>query len=247
MDRQANELDGLQRLEREELMQNRQLRSWEIPEDKNPGRDGLTFVLVGALFVAIFMIIWFGFILQNTANAAELPEGAQYVKPEMTVYEACTYTNPERHDLTKFTWVKEKIDEALAEKARVEEEERLAAEYEAMMAYYAEQGYYSGGGGSGAAQATTLSALINGQGYAQGGGYTYTWYPNDIGWGNIEDRVPGIHYVDEVAYDGDGYLVVAGSSYNPNEPPVEVDTAYGPARIYDSGSPGGNLDIYTNR
>lgn len=227
-------------------MLNENLKRWEMPRDKNPGRDGLTFFLIGSLIVGILMLVGFGFILHNTANADELPEGSQYIKPEMTVNEACTYYNPERPDLSQFSWVKETLDAAKAEKARAEEEARLAAEYEAMAQYYAEQGYYSGG--SGAAPATSLSELVNGQGWTQGGGYTYTWYPNDIGWGNIEDRVPGIHYdSDGVAYDGDGYIVVAGQTYNPDVPPVEVDTAYGPARIYDCGSPAGNLDVYTNR
>lgn len=97
--------------------------------------------------------------------------------------------------------------------------------------------------------ASTTERLLNGQGRAYDpNGTSYTWYPNDIGNGSIEGRIPGCHYDENgVAYDGDGFIAVAGERYDPSQPPVEIETPYGPARIYDGGAGAGNIDIYTNR
>jgi len=94
--------------------------------------------------------------------------------------------------------------------------------------------------------ATTTGELLGGDGvHRDGDGNTYTWYPNDIGNGSIEGRIPGCHYDDSgVAYDQDGYIAVAADGHEYGD---VIDTPYGDAKVYDFGSGYGNVDIYTNR
>lgn len=94
--------------------------------------------------------------------------------------------------------------------------------------------------------ATTTGELLGGDGvHRDESGNTYTWYPNDIGNGSIEGRIPGCHYDDSgVAYDQDGYIAVAADGHEYGE---VIDTPYGDAKVYDFGSGYGNVDIYTNR
>lgn len=96
--------------------------------------------------------------------------------------------------------------------------------------------------------ATTTGELLGGDGvHRDESGNTYTWYPNDIGNGSIEGRIPGCHYDENgVAYDGDGYIAVARSDYDPEVETI-IDTPYGPAKLYDTCPMYGNVDIYTNR
>jgi|GEM_PF-6350315 hypothetical protein len=111
---------------------------------------------------------------------------------------------------------------------------------------YYEPVYVEYSGYSGGSTATTTHDLLNGQGRAYDeNGTSYTWYPNDIGNGSIEYRIPGCHYDDSgVAYDEDGYIAVAADGHEYGE---VVSTPYGEAKVYDKGSGYGNIDIYTNR
>ena len=126
------------------------------------------------------------------------------------------------------------------------EAEQAAAEAEAY--YYTEQAQYSGGY-SGGSTTSDLYTLLNGQGRAIGSdGTNYTFYYYDIGNGPIDYRIPGCYFDENgVAHDGEGYIAVARSDYNPDEPVVAIDTDYGPARIYDKCGVDGTVDVYTNK
>ena len=109
------------------------------------------------------------------------------------------------------------------------------ADYSGSQYYYTPSGY----------EATDLDDLLGWQGRANDGTTTYTWYPNDIGYGSIEGRIPDCHYDDNgVAYDGDGYIAVSADGYEMGE---VIETPYGDAKVYDKGSGYGNIDVYTNR
>ena len=104
---------------------------------------------------------------------------------------------------------------------------------------YAPESAYVGG-----TTATTTHDLLNGQGRAYGDdGTSYTYYNHDIGYGALD--IPGETFdSDGVSHDADGYIVVAADGYEYGE---IIDTPYGEAKVYDSGSGYGNVDIYTNR
>ena len=75
------------------------------------------------------------------------------------------------------------------------------------------------------------------------GGYRYTWYSQQVLPGDGLD-IPGRH-VDDEGYvrDEDDRIVLASSDL---EYGAEVDTPYGPGKVYDSGCDSGTLDVYTD-
>lgn len=75
------------------------------------------------------------------------------------------------------------------------------------------------------------------------GGYRYTWYSQRVLPGDGLD-IPGRH-VDDEGYvrDEDDRIVLASSDL---EAGTEVDTPYGPGKVYDSGCDSGTLDVYTD-
>ena len=123
-------------------------------------------------------------------------------------------------------------------------QEEPAEEPEEVYEDYYEPVYYGYSGYSGGATATTTHDLLNGQGRAYDeNGTSYTYYNHDLGWGALD--IPGENFdADGVSHDGDGYIVVAADGHAKGE---VIDTPYGQAKVYDSGSGYGNVDIYTNR
>lgn len=114
--------------------------------------------------------------------------------------------------------------------------------YEEPTYVYEESNYVSGYSGN--STATTTHDLLNGQGRAYDeNGTSYTYYNHDIGNGTLD--IPDETFdSDGVSHDGDGYIVVASDDYAKGE---VIDTPYGQAKVYDTGSGSGTVDIYTNR
>lgn len=144
---------------------------------------------------------------------------------------------------------KQRLLQRIADYAQAKREAAQPAEEPAQEEWveeYYEPVYVEYSGYTGGSTATTTHDLLNGQGRAYDeNGTSYTWFPNDIGNGSIEYRIPGCHYDDSgVAYDQDGYIAVAADGHEYGE---VIDTPYGEAKVYDFGSGYGNVDIYTNR
>lgn len=73
------------------------------------------------------------------------------------------------------------------------------------------------------------------------GGRTETYYSSNVlRHYRIDEWTAGS---DGVWRDSDGYVVVASSDYGQG---TELDTSFGPARVYDTGCASGVVDIYVN-
>ena len=201
-------------------------------------------IAICAAFVALFID---GF---THAEAVE-PEQPQEVAcdSEPTV-ESETMTVHEFIDRARGAW--ENITNPPEEESEAESDEEYTEEYYEYQNWdytsYSGSQYVSDGGKwwPDWQDATTTHELLNGQGHAYDeDGTGYTWYPNDIGNGSIEGRIPGCHYDDDgVAYDEDGYIAVSADGHEMGE---VIDTPYGEAKVYDKGSGHNSIDVYTNR
>lgn len=162
--------------------------------------------------------------------------------------------DPDGTEVTKLEkWVRGNMADLRAKLDQVKADYEAQLEAEAAAAEAAQQAYYEpagySGGYSGGSAVTDLHALLNSQGRAIGSdGVNYTYYNYDIGYGPIDYRIPGCYFdEDGVAHDGEGYIAVARSDYDPDGPVVTIDTEYGPARIYDKCRDDGVVDVYTNK
>lgn len=229
---------------------------WNEKREENPGRDWLSMTVVTALILTIFALVWFGLTacdsetVQSVSQEAASDQVQASPQPTMRADDAPSVSSSSASpqaagavtELQVQTTQPNTSEEPVEEATDVEEYEE--AYYEEDYVYYDYEPVYYGGY-SGGSTATDLHTLLNGQGRAYHDGTSYTWYPNDIGNGSIEGRIPGCHYDDSgVAYDQDGYIAVASDDYATGD---VISTPYGDARVYDHGSGYGNIDIYTNK
>jgi hypothetical protein len=83
-------------------------------------------------------------------------------------------------------------------------------------------------------------------GVVSDGDRTYTWYSENVlpGYGLTELNENGRHAgEDGLIRDGEGYIAVASSDHPLG---TVLSTPFGFAKVYDTGCPSGNIDVYTN-
>jgi hypothetical protein len=84
------------------------------------------------------------------------------------------------------------------------------------------------------------------QGVVYEEGVLYTWYSENVlpGYGLTELNENGRHAgEDGLIRDGEGYIAVASSDHPLG---TVLSTPFGFAKVYDTGCPSGNIDVYTN-
>ena len=136
------------------------------------------------------------------------------------------------------------IVEQIAADVEQREAERIAAEEQAAAeaaaaeeaayweAYYAEQSYSTSYSGDGFMQEGVRSGVDSA---------TETWYSSNAAY---HYRTSEWSPDDEGYYrDSDGYYVVASNDYPEGS---VVTTSKGEAKVYDSGTDSGNIDMYVN-
>ena len=74
-------------------------------------------------------------------------------------------------------------------------------------------------------------------------GTRYTWYSQNVlpGGGLDELNANGRHVEGGYVMDADGFIAVASSDYAIG---TELDTPFGPAKVYDAGCASGTVDVY---
>lgn len=176
------------------------------------------------LVIACLLVVSCSHDTQSVENSN--PSFSNEIKdtPESPTTDPVKEPEPEPEEIIK--------EEVIEEEVWVEEE------------WYEEPVYYSDYQYQSQSTATDLTDLLNGQGRAIGDdGTNYTWYYHDLGAGALD--IPGETFdADGVSHDKDGYIVVAADGYDYGD---VIGTPYGEAKVYDSGSGYGTVDIYTNR
>ena len=108
--------------------------------------------------------------------------------------------------------------------------------------YYEEPAYYAPAPAMDASDGIS-AAEFRYYGVVESEGTRYTWYSENVlpGGGLDELNANGRHVEGGYVVDGDGFIAVASSDY-----PVgtELDTPFGPAKVYDTGCASGTVDVY---
>ena len=108
--------------------------------------------------------------------------------------------------------------------------------------YYEEPAYYAPAPAMDASDGISADEF-RWYGVVEDGGTRYTWYSENVlpGGGLDELNANGRHVEGGYVMDGDGFIAVASSDY-----PIgtELDTPFGPAKVYDTGCASGTVDVY---
>ena len=115
--------------------------------------------------------------------------------------------------------------------------------YDCVTTDYGYYGYYAQSNDGFNAEDGITAAEFQYYGVVENEGVRYTWYSQNTlpGGGLDELNANGRHVEGGYVMDADGFIAVASSDYAIG---TELDTPFGPAKVYDTGCASGTVDVY---